>query len=268
MPQQVKTSQARIAQPLIFVAIALVSAASIGLLQTQRLATLKGAAGAQSASEQSAEAMRQREQLAALKQLPSFGFKNLIADWVMLKFIQYFGDIEARRQTGYGLSPDYFDVILARDPYFKDGYLFLSASGTLFAGQPQRTVEIFERSLTHLTPTTPEQAYVIWRYKGSDELLFLGDSEAAAQSFATAADWARVYNDPQSQAIAAQSRQTAQFLQENPDSRAAQISAWGIVLSNAFDDATQQLAIQKIEQLGGRVETDASGRFRIITPPS
>ncbi|MGF1515068.1 MAG: hypothetical protein ACFB5Z_15420 [Elainellaceae cyanobacterium] len=265
--QRANQSGSRFIQRLALAAIAIGSAAGIGLLQSQRLDRLKGSsvAGLTSA-EQAALESRQRQQIIALKQFPAFGFRNLIADWAMLQFIQYFGDAEARRQSGYGLSPDYFDVILARDPYFRDGYLFLSASGTLFAGQPERTVEIFDRELPQLTPTTPKQAYVIWRYKGSDELLFLGDSAAAAESFATAAEWARAYDDPVSQAIAAQSQQTADFLQENPSSPAAQISAWGVVLSNAFDQTTQQLAIEQIEQLGGRVEADEAGQIRIITP--
>ncbi|MGB3615831.1 MAG: hypothetical protein WBA10_18690 [Elainellaceae cyanobacterium] len=264
MQRVVTTSRAWSSPAAILAAIALISALGIGYLQHQRLTALKASSVAGNiASEQ-----RQRQQLQLIKQLPSFGFRNLVADWVMLQFIQYFGDVEARQQTGYGLSPDYFDVILDRDPYFKDGYLFLSASSTLFAGQPQHTVAIFKRQLPRLTPTTPDRAYVIWRYKASDELLFLGEAEAAAQSFATAATWAIVYDDPESQAIAAQSRQTAAFLRENPDSRAAQISAWGIVLSNALDDGTRQFATQRIEQLGGRVEADASGRFRIVAPPS
>ncbi|MGF1536859.1 MAG: hypothetical protein ACFB4J_10305 [Elainellaceae cyanobacterium] len=258
----------RIIQSLGLAAIALSSAVGIGLLQGQRLNALKGDAAqpALAPAEQAEAESRQRQQLQTLRQVPTFGFRNLVADWVMLQFIQYFGDFEARRQRGYGLSPDYFDIILSRDPYFRDAYLFLSASGTLYAGQPQRTVEIFERELTHLAPTTPERAYVLWRYKGSDELLFLGDAEAAAESFATAAAWGSAYEDPESEAIAAQSQQMAEFLRENPDSRAAQISAWGIVLTNAFDQRTQQLAIQQIEQLGARVEVDGSGQFRIVTP--
>ena len=39
-----------------------------------------------------------------LKNLPSFGFDNLIADWTFLKFLQYFGDDEARDVTGYDLA--------------------------------------------------------------------------------------------------------------------------------------------------------------------
>lgn len=232
---------------------------AIALLQQRRLTAFKTVA-------QTTSVVQQRQQLQIFKRVPGFGFNNLIADWVMLQFIQYFGNLEARRQTGYGLSLDYFDIILERDPYFRDAYLFLSASGTLFAGQPQRTVTLFERGLAQLTPTTPERAYVIWRYKASDELLFLGDPEAAAQSFETAADWASIYEDPESQALAAASRQTAAFLRENPSSAAAQISAWAIVLSNAFDEETQRVAIRQIEQLGGRVEVDEAGQFRIVGP--
>ena len=40
------------------------------------------------------------------KKLPSFGFDNLLADWTFLKFIQYFGDGEARQITGYSTVTD------------------------------------------------------------------------------------------------------------------------------------------------------------------
>ena len=42
------------------------------------------------------EALRQQEKegvkINLLKNLPDFGFNNLVADWIYLQFIQYFGD--------------------------------------------------------------------------------------------------------------------------------------------------------------------------------
>ncbi|MGB7440222.1 MAG: hypothetical protein WA919_04080, partial [Coleofasciculaceae cyanobacterium] len=109
-------------------------------------------------------------------------------------------------------------------------------------------------------------SYYVWRYKGIDELLFLGDGQAAQQSFAKAAEWASTYSDPESQSIAAISSQTAEFLKNNPQSKAAQISAWAMVLGNATDKRTQQIAISQIEALGGKVIITPEGGLRLQLP--
>lgn len=207
-----------------------------------------------------------RIQLQILKYLPSLGFSNLIADWIFLDFIQYFGDAPARRQTGYTLSPDFFDVILSLDPYFREGYFFLSSSTSLFAGMPERTVEIIEREAPNLSPRTPDKAYYVWRYKGIDELLFLGDSGTAKESFETAADWASVYNDEDAESVEMISRQMVAFLETNPSSRYAQISAWVMVYYNALDQQTQRLAIQRIQGLGGQTSVNPNGTLNIQLP--
>ncbi|MFM6001421.1 MAG: hypothetical protein ACKPCI_27500, partial [Dolichospermum sp.] len=72
--------------------------------------------------------------LKLLQNLPSFSYKNLIADWVYIDFLQFFGDNEARDKTGYSLSPEYFQVILENDPRFLEAYLALSVSTSLYAG--------------------------------------------------------------------------------------------------------------------------------------
>ena len=54
----------------------------------------------------------QRIRLNFLKSMPSFGYDNLIANGVYLSYLQYFGDDEAREKTGYGLSPEYFEIVL------------------------------------------------------------------------------------------------------------------------------------------------------------
>ncbi|MEM9449006.1 MAG: hypothetical protein AAGA75_10760 [Cyanobacteria bacterium P01_E01_bin.6] len=208
-----------------------------------------------------------RLQLDLLKRFPSLGFNNLIANWVFLDFIQYFGNVEVRQKTDYRLSPEFFDVILALDPYFRDGYFFLSSSASLFAGMPERTVEIIERELPRLSPTTPEKAAYILRYKGTDELLFLADSASAKESFELAAEWASVYDDDEGASIALVSRRMADFLEGNPDSRYAQISAWVMVYYNAFDGETKQLAVQRIRNLGGQASIQEDGRLDFQLPP-
>lgn len=243
-----------------------ISLVGIGLLQRPQLRQLTNQQATLSTDEYAEQATQEEAQLNLLSKVPVFGFDNLFADWIFLRFTQYFGDEPARQATGVQLSPEYFEVIFDHDPRFQQAYIFLSGSTSLYAGMPERTVEIMNHYLTELSPTVPPRAYYIWRYKGTDELLFLGDTDAATNSFFTSADWASVYDDESSKRFERSTRQTAQFLENNPDSRAARISSWLIVYSNAFDQATQQLAIQQIESLGATLSVTEEGRVDIQFP--
>ncbi|MBW4487541.1 MAG: hypothetical protein KME12_07105 [Trichocoleus desertorum ATA4-8-CV12] len=247
--------------------VALACAAVIGATQLPQLRKISTKTSTAPVAVLNRELAAEKLRLNLLEKLPTFGFSNLLADWVFLNFLQYFGDDEAREKTGYELSPEYFEVILSRDPYFLDGYFFLSSSTSLFAGMPERSVDIMNRSLQRLSPKVPPNAYYVWRYKGTDELLFLGDSKAAQHSFEMAANWASTYTDSESQSIAAFSRRTAQFLARNPRSKFAQVATWSQVLSNATDDRTRQIAVKRIRALGGDVITGPDGTSRIKSPP-
>jgi hypothetical protein len=202
------------------------------------------------------------------QQLPGFGFDNIIADWAFLQFLQYFGDEKARNTVGYELSPVYFENIIPRDPYYVYNYLFLSGSSSIFAGQPEAAIDLMEQGLSHMSPGAPERGYMVWRYKGTDELLFLGDTASAQQSFENAADWARQSTGPEAEVVSELSRDTAQYLADNPVSKRAQIDAWGSVLTSGFSEETQRLAIQRIESLGGMVEINSNGTFTLKYPQS
>lgn len=201
-----------------------------------------------------------------LQKTPSFGFDNLVADWTFLNFLQYFGDEVARAQSDYRLSPDYFEVILKRNPYFLPAYTFLSTSGSIYAGQPERVVAITQAALQSLGPDQPPGSYYALRQLGIDQLLFLGDAEAARQSFLKAAEWARASTMPESDRVAQLSQQTADFLANNPDSKYAQIAAWSMVLTSVPDERTRQTATAQIEALGGSIVEQPDGSFSIIPP--
>jgi hypothetical protein len=236
----------------------------LGILvaQSTRLNTLQGHS---MKNEESNERLL-KTQLDILQKLPGLGFDNLLADWTYLQFLQYFGNDKVRMDKGYGLSPDYFEVIIPRDPYYSYFYLFLSGSSSLYAGQPDRTVALMNEGLSHMTPEVPEQGYLVWRYKGTDELLFLGDTAAAQASFQTAADWARQSDDPEAETVAAISQRTADFLAANPVSKRAQVDAWGSVLVNSLNEGSRNLAIERIEALGGRVVITDDGQVQIGYP--
>lgn len=244
-------------------AIVVLCLTSIVLLQRDRL-QLKSSQLTQ--GEYVRQEQTEKVSLNILSNIPAFGFKNLLSDWICLRFIQYFGDGEAREQTGYSLSPEYFAAIVERNPRFVEAYLPLAPATSIFAGQPQKTVALIKQGLQSISPETSPLSYYLWIYKAVDEMLFLGDIKAAKQSYETAAKWAETYNDPASQARAANARQTAQFLAKDPNSKIARIGAWTMVLSSAPDEKTQQRAISQIKALGGEIIVTSEGRLNVKVP--
>lgn len=201
--------------------------------------------------------------LKAMQALPTFGFNNMVADWAFLRFLQYFGDEAARGKSDYRLSPEYFEIVLKHNPNFLQVYPFLSTSTSLYAGMPDRSIAMMQTALQSLQPNAPLGSYYGWRQLGIDQLLFQGNAAAAQQSFATAAEWARVQGNLN---VATLSQQTADLLGKNPDSLYAQIAAWSMVLTTVPDDRTRQTAIQQIEALGGTIVQQSNGSFSIVPP--
>lgn len=252
-----------IVRVLVTPAVASLCAVALISLQLPRL-------NVQQQQTDKAEYLKQEEseglRLSLLKKMPSFGFNNLIASWVYLNFIQYFGDGPVRQQTGYSLSPDYFEIIVNRNPRFVNAYFHLSPATSLFAGRPDRSVALMAQGLQSISPKTAPKAHMLWLYKGVDELLFLGDTQAARRSYQMAAQWASLSKEPNSQQVAARARETVQFLAKNPNSVLPRVNAWATILSNARDDETRQLAIHNIIKLGGKVIISRDGILQIKAP--
>jgi len=245
--------------------------AILAVLQGGRLRQLTTTETEVSPAQAAANSAAQALNLDVLKAMPTLGFDNLVADWGFLQYLQYFGNRAERRLVGYQLAPEFFELIVTTNPRFTDTYPFLSFSTSVYAARPERSVELLAQGLAAMTPTTPADSFFVWRHKGIDELLFLGDGAAARQSYATAAEWAAQSDHPEAEVIGEGSAQTAEFLASNPNSRAAQISAWAQVLARARDDETRQLAITQIEALGGEIVVSEGGRatvrYRPDTPP-
>ena len=208
---------------------------------------------AKSFTEDSTSKAYQKEQLDISKKIPTMGFRNAAADIAFLRFLQYFGSEKERKVTGYDMSPDYLSISINRDPFYRDFYLFLSESTTFYAAMPERTVALMEEGLSKIEDNRLPDSYYIWRYKGTDELLFLGDGEEAQKSFEKAAIWASQSSEENSSFMARLSKQTAEFLASDPDSAQAKISSWSSVLSTSLNNDTRDKAIEKIRELGGEV---------------
>lgn len=207
-----------------------------------------------------------RVSINTLKKIPSFGFDNLIADWTWLQFLDYFGDGEARGKIGYSLCPDFLESIVNHDPRFVRAYFLLAPATSIFAGQPERGVKAISKGLESITPDLSPEGYYLWVYKGIDEMMFLGDIEAAKKSYRTASAWAEQSNSPNAQQSAINTKQTAEFLEKDPDSLVAQIGAWVMVLNSTNDTRTQDKALEKIQELGGQVIVSPDGNVKIRVP--
>ena len=251
---------------LLPVAFILLSFAAIVSLQAPQLATLKHQSKTLNKAELQRIEAKTKLQLSLVKALPTFGFKNLVADWYFLEFLQYSGDDDVRRIAGYAAAIDYFDVILDRDPRFFHAYYYLSNAGTLYAAQPERSVAMMDRGLKSLTPQIPDRSYYIWRIKAVDELLFLGKAADARKSMLMAANWARQVGDEEGIGVAKISEKTADYLARNPKSKQAQFDAWNMVLGSAVDEPVIRRAIFEIKALGGNVTIGADGKVKVDPP--
>jgi hypothetical protein len=171
----------------------------------------------------------------SLKYLPDqgFGFNNLIADWTFLRFLQYFGDFDARAATGYSVAPDFFELISQRDPRFIPIYIFSSGTLAYELGMPEESIKILDRGIAALDPKLQARAYTLWTLKALDQFLLLGDAAAAADSYHMAAQWAQQSPDPELQKEAPFLQQFSDFLKTDPDSRIVRFWAWTTVYNQA-----------------------------------
>ncbi|PSB03429.1 hypothetical protein [Merismopedia glauca] len=235
-------------------------------LQTPRLEKLRTGDSLNTPEVLKRETAADKQRLQLWQKVPGFGFDNLVADWIFLQFVQYFGDENARDVTGYQNSPDYFDTIINRDPKFLYPYFYLSTSVAGYLGMPEKSIALMNEGLKSVSPKVPDRAYYIWRYKGLDELLYLGDGKTAQKSFAKATEWARQYSDDESRNFAEISQASADFLARNPASKIAQVGNWEIVLRSAVDKRTRDRAIREIQRLGGKVNISPEGQLTITLP--
>ena len=204
------------------------------------------------------------------KNLPSFGFDNLLANFAYLDYVQYFGDAAARDATGYSVVTDYFENIVDRDPNFLQSYYVMSASNSIFAAQPGKTVELIDKVLSKVDRNVPHHPFLLWNYKATDEILFLGDLEAAKKSYETAAEWAREWatatGDDIGYEMADRFEKTAAYLATNPDPKQAQVGAWMNILSTTRDPKTANHVVGKLQELGVKISISENGRVIVEQP--
>jgi hypothetical protein len=250
-----------------FAALMSVLVLGMAAMQSNKLKSLRAVDKSFDRAVLKQDSLMRANQLGMLKKTPKFGFNNMVANVVLIDFMGYFGNQQARDIDGYSIGFDYFDVILKQDPRFFLSYYFLSVTGSSYLADPARSVSIMNDGFKSIKPTSPKNSYYLWRLKATDELLFLGDAQAARVSMETAANWANKIGDEEAKRVAYMSQDSAEYLARNPDSKQVRFRSWAGILDMAIDDNARKLAIAKIVELGGKVEQDAQGRIR-ITPPA
>jgi hypothetical protein len=209
--------------------------------------------------------------LKALGRIPAGGltFNNLLADGTFLSFLQYYGDDDARQQTGYSISPQYFDEITRRDPRFVEAYLFLSGVLSYQLGQPDLAMQYRQRGTDVLSPQQHPGAAAVWEFQALDKLLLTNDVPGAIQGYENAAAWAAVSSDPEVKKAEPLFRRFAGFLKTDPDSRLIRFTAWVTIYQQAVaikDQATQTRARQAILALGGTEFKNTKGELDFAPP--
>lgn len=248
--------------------ILILSFVGVVTIQRDRLAQLQQAAVKPTLAELEANVEQERLRLSLRRSLPAFGFDNVFADWVLIQFFQYFGDDEARAQTDYSLTLDYYELALRHKPHFVKIYPFLGTSGTMYAADPERTDQLMAQGIAQMTPTLPPFAYIAVQNKAVNELLFLPEGGIRAQTtFDKAAAWASVYDDEISQGAVQFATAMSQALRQNPDSRLVRLTSWQLILQSVPDERSQAIAIKNIQNLGGIVSQTTDGRWQVSLPP-
>ncbi len=239
-------------------AIALGTAAIVVMLQWMQLPKV---------SMQAIDPVRETEQerikLQVLGNLPTLGYDNLLANWVFLRFLGYFGDDSARQKTGYDRNADYFNLITQRDPRFLQVYPYLSAGISYYLGNPELAGQYMERGLKAISPDVNPKGFVVLRFRALDQLLLEGDIPGTIATYNRLAEWFDRIADPK----AAESfRNAAAILANNPDSVLPRFWGWQDVYFSAPDDRVRQRAAQELIELGAIARKTPQGDILFVLP--
>jgi hypothetical protein len=142
-------------------------------------------------------------------------------------------------------------------------YNFLSTSVSFYQARPDLTVKLIEQGLKSISPEKNPRSWLVWRTKGVDELLLIGDTQAAIKSHEMAAKWAEGTPD---QDFAPRLREFAEILRKNPDNKLIRIQSWLMVYSATQDKLVRKRAIQELTKLGVKLEVQKDGELKYTIP--
>lgn len=184
--------------------------------------------------------------LAAGKNLPSLGFRNAMADFFWLQFVQYYGDISTRSRSGYGLSYRYLDTITDRDPRFVKAYIFVNLAVTYQMGRPDLSEKLFLKGIAN----NPEN-YNLWQARGFLHFLYTGDLKKAAYAFRQNAGFAVAQEGNAKQHWANYWIGIAKAIEmPDVDTRYTRRKIWEEIYSTTEDRQVKKMALVFLKPLG------------------
>jgi tetratricopeptide (TPR) repeat protein len=186
--------------------------------------------------------------------LPSFGFRNIIADFYWLQFLQYYGDNKARSRSGYRFSYDYLKAITDRDPHFDTAYLFVNLAVTYQMGRPDLSEKLFLKGIA-----SNPNSYQIWQARGFLHFLYTGDLKKAAYAFRRNAGLAVAQEGNAKQRWANYWIGIAKAIEvPDIDTRYTRRKIWEEIYANTSDKQVKKMALVHLKPLGAVALPDGS----------
>lgn len=193
--------------------------------------------------------------------LPNFGNRNLIADFLWLRFTQYFGDTRLRTKSGYGLSYKYLETITDRDPYFENAYRIANLAIAYRMGR----TDLAEKLLIKGIQANPD-AYLLWQTRGFLHFLYTGDIAKAVYCFRKNAGLAVAVGGNRLQHWGNYWFAMSRYLEASKSNTWTRRQIWAEVYANSADMSTQALALGQLGKLGVFLSKDRRLVARYAVP--
>jgi tetratricopeptide (TPR) repeat protein len=206
-----------------------------------------------------------REELAldALANLPAFGNRNLIGDFLWLRFAQYFGDTQARAKSGYSLNYRYLKTITDRNPHFENAYRIVNLAVAYRMGR----TDLADALLVSGIQANPN-GYLIWQTRGFLHFLYTGNTAFAVYCFRRNAGLAVAVGGNSQQHWGNYWFAMSKYLEVSKSNAWTRRQIWAEVYANSSDSSTQALALNQLGKLGVFLSKDGRmvARYAVQLP--
>jgi tetratricopeptide (TPR) repeat protein len=193
--------------------------------------------------------------------LPDFGNRNLIADFLWLRFAQYFGDTQARARSGYGLNYRYLKTITDRNPHFENAYRVANLAVAYRMGRTDLADDLLAKGIQ----ANPD-AYLLWQTRGFLHFLYTGDIAKAVYCFRRNAGLAVAVGGNSQQHWGNYWFAMSKYLEVSKSNTWTRRQIWAEVYANSSDSSTQTLALNQLDKLGVFLSKDGRMVARYAVP--
>jgi tetratricopeptide (TPR) repeat protein len=199
--------------------------------------------------------------LDTLSKFPDFGNRNLVADVLWLRFVQYFGDTKVRSKSSYGLSYKYLETITNKDLHFVNAYRVANLAVAYKMGRP----DLAESLLIKGIQANPD-SYLLWQARGFLHFLYTGNISKAVYCFRRNAGLAVAVGGNSQQHWGNFWFAMSRYLESSKSNIWTRRQIWAEVYANSFDTDTKQQALIQLSKLGVSLHKDGRLVARYAVP--